>query len=117
MRAAMLFVALGYLAGSAPRLAGSVVESGLAMTAVHETCAAPGHSSPAEQRGQDKNCCCVSHLGRRDAPLLIATLVDFIAVLAPRAGLSAAITVAAARAARIAEPTTPWLSRGPPFVS
>jgi hypothetical protein len=56
-------------------------------------------------------------LGRRDAPLLIATLVDFIAVLAPRAGLSAAIAVAAARAARIAEPTTPWLSRGPPFVS
>jgi hypothetical protein len=116
-RLALLLVALGYVIGSAPRLAGHVAEAGLARTAAHEICAAPGDPSLPAENGQDENCCCASHAGRRDAPLLIATLVDIIAVLAPQAGPSTAIMVAAARAARVAEPTTPWLSRGPPSVS
>jgi hypothetical protein len=116
-RVALLLVAVGYVIGSAPRLAGHVAEAGLARTAAHAICAAPGDPSLPAESGQDENCCCASHAGRRDAPLLFAMLIGIIAVLAPPAGPSAEIVVAAARAARVAEPTTPWLSRGPPSVS
>ncbi|BBU60113.1 hypothetical protein MSC49_00480 [Methylosinus sp. C49] len=116
--AALLAVLLGLAMSAAPGVAQRAAHSDQASltAATQEFCTLSRHASGKGHDPTDASCCCLHLTARRDATVFIAILLGFAPFPALDAPSFAARSNTSHRAG-VAQPTTPWLSRAPPFLS
>ncbi|WP_024878592.1 MULTISPECIES: hypothetical protein [unclassified Methylosinus] len=116
--AALLAVLLALVMSAAPGVAQRAAHADEASltAATQEICELSHHASDHGEAHAGASCCCLQITARRDATGFVAILLGFVQFPAPDAPSFAARSDTSHRAG-VALPTTPWLSRAPPFFS